>query len=93
MPMQSIMNRIFLLVALVVFASQAMAQQTVLTSAAGTGTGGYNGDGQQATAAQLNGPYDVTVDAAGNIYIAEWYSSRVRKIDAATGTIATIAGT
>jgi len=93
MPMQSIMNRIFLLVALVVFASQAMAQQTVLTSAAGTGTGGYNGDGQPATAAQLNGPYDVTVDAAGNIYIAEWYSSRVRKIDAATGTIATIAGT
>jgi NHL repeat/IPT/TIG domain len=91
--MQSIMNRVFLLAALVVFASPAMAQQTVLTSAAGTGTAGYNGDGQPATAAQLNGPYDVTVDAAGNIYIAEWYGSRVRKIDAATGVITTIAGT
>jgi len=80
----------FIVVLLV--AGQALAQQSVLTTVAGTGAGGYNGDGKQATAAQLKGPYDVDVDAAGNIYIAEWYNSRIRKIDAGTGIIRTIAG-
>src|SRR5262245_44289589 len=80
------------IIVLLLFVTQAPAQQSVLTSVAGTGTGGYNGDGKQATAAQLNGPYDVHVDAAGNLYIAEWYNSRIRKVDAASGVIRTIAG-
>jgi sugar lactone lactonase YvrE len=93
MPMQPIMKRVFIFIALVVFASQGFAQQSVMTTVAGTGSAGFSGDGGQATGAQLNGPYDVDVDSAGNIYIAEWYNSRVRKVNAATGTITTIAGT
>src|SRR4051794_35851162 len=92
MHMQSTINRVFLFIVLIFFAGEAGAQQSVLTTVAGTGTAGYNGDGMQATAAQLNGPYDVAVDPAGNLYIAEWYNSRVRKITPA-GVITTIAGT
>src|SRR4051812_38504130 len=93
MHMQST-NRVFILIALFLFAGRAMAQQpSELTVAAGTGTAGYSGDGGAATAAQLNGPYDVDVDGAGNLYIAEWYNSRIRKVNASTGVITTIAGT
>lgn len=62
---------------------------SVLT-VAGTGTGGYNGDGIPATQAQLQGPGGVAVDAAGNLFIAD--AGRVRRVDAATGLISTIAG-
>jgi sugar lactone lactonase YvrE len=91
--MQSMMKRLAVFIVLLLFVTQALAQQSVLSSVAGTGKGGYNGDGKQATAAQLNGPYDVDVDAEGNIYIADWYNSRIRKIGAGTGIITTIAGT
>jgi len=40
-----------------------------MTTIAGTGTAGYNGDNRQATLADLNGPYDLDVDAAGNISV------------------------
>ena len=64
----------------------------LMTTVAGTGTGGYNGDGT-ATSAQLNYPADVAVDAAGNVYIADTWNSRIRKVTAATGSISTYAGT
>lgn len=64
----------------------------VITTVAGTGTPGYSGDGGPATAAELNGPIGVAVDAGGNLYIAEYYSSCIRKVDI-TGTITTVAGT
>jgi len=59
----------------------------------GTGTQGYTGDGGPATAARLNTPRGVAVDAAGNIYVADYANHRVRRIRAATGVISTIAGT
>ncbi len=59
---------------------------------AGYGTGGFSGDGGIATSAELNLPYDVTVDGAGNIYIADTLNRRIRKVDAATGIITTFAG-
>ena len=62
-----------------------------LTAIAGTGTNGRSGDGGQAINAQLFIPVDVTLDGAGNIYIAEMYDSRVRKVTP-DGTITTIAG-
>lgn len=65
----------------------------LISTVAGTGTCGYNGDGIAATAAQLNFPNDVSFDAAGNMYIADWPNNRVRKVDKSTGIISTIAGT
>src|SRR5439155_16068841 len=62
-------------------------------SVAGTGTAGYNGDGILATAAQLNNPNELSFDASGNLYIADWFNNRVRKINMSTGIISTIAGT
>ncbi len=59
---------------------------------AGTGTAGSTGDGGLATAATLNGPTGVVLDAAGNLYIAEASGHRVRKVDATTGNISTFAG-
>ncbi len=54
--------------------------------------GGSNGDGGPATGATLN-PIGVAVDAAGNIYIADSSSHRIRRVDAVTGFISTVAGT
>ena len=49
-------------------------------------------DGSLATRAALNDPQGVTVDAAGNVYVAETTGARVRRIDAATGVITTVVG-
>ncbi|WP_158791193.1 choice-of-anchor D domain-containing protein [Granulicella sp. L60] len=54
--------------------------------------GGYGGDGGPATSAQLNWPMGVAVDAAGDLYIADFSNNRIRKVDQATGTITTVAG-
>jgi sugar lactone lactonase YvrE len=66
----------------------------VITTVAGNGTqGGYSGDGVTATNAKLNWPTDVALDPAGNIYIADQLNHRIRKVDALTGLISTVAGT
>ncbi|WP_408951920.1 FG-GAP-like repeat-containing protein [Lysobacter sp. Hz 25] len=59
---------------------------------AGTGTQGYSGDGQAASAALVNQPGAVVADAFGNVYIADSYNHRIRKIGS-DGIIRTIAGT
>ncbi|EAY28086.1 NHL domain-containing protein [Microscilla marina] len=64
----------------------------VRTIIAGTGTEGYSGDGGPATAAMLDYPTGITVDAAGNVYFADGSNDVVRKIDATTHVISTIAG-
>jgi len=53
---------------------------------------GFSGDGGPATAAQLSGPSAIAFDAAGNLLIAEAGNNRLRRVDAATGVITTIAG-
>ena len=63
-----------------------------ISTVAGTGTPGYSGDGSLATAAKLNAPQGVAVDAAGNIFIADTGNNAVREIAVTTGKIATIAG-
>jgi len=63
----------------------------VISTFAGSGTAGYSGDGGQAAAATLNAPFGVAVDAAGNVYIAEFSNNRVRKVDT-KGVITTAAG-
>jgi hypothetical protein len=62
-----------------------------ITTVAGNGTTGFSGDGGPATNAGLSRPSGVAVDAAGNLYIADWGDSRVRKVST-SGTITTVAG-
>jgi sugar lactone lactonase YvrE len=64
----------------------------IITTLAGNGTAGYAGDGGPSTAAQLNFPQGICVDSAGNIWVADFYNSRVREINVATGIITTVAG-
>lgn len=64
-----------------------------VSTVAGTGAGGFSGDGGPATSATLNSPRGVSVDGAGNIYIADAFNQRIRKVDSATGIISTVAGT
>ena len=72
------------------FATASFAQ--VINTCAGDGPGTYGTDGVAATLTSLNTPSGVAVDAAGNIYIADYGNNRIRKVDLA-GIITTIAGT
>ncbi|MEU4994834.1 NHL repeat-containing protein [Streptomyces sp. NPDC021622] len=67
------------------------ATQTI-TTVAGNGNEGYGGDDGPAVEAALNFPRDVAVDSEGNLYIADQWNRRVRRVDAATQTITTVAG-
>jgi uncharacterized protein (TIGR03437 family) len=62
----------------------------VITTVAGNGTYGFSGDNGPATSAQLKGPWGVALDSAGNLYIADTSSLRIRKVS--NGVIATVAG-
>jgi trimeric autotransporter adhesin len=62
-----------------------------LATLAGTCIPGFSGDGGPAAAAQLNQPYGVAVDTAGNVYVADYGNNRVRRIGL-DGTISTVAG-
>jgi sugar lactone lactonase YvrE/predicted secreted protein len=63
-----------------------------ISTVAGTGVAGYNGDNILATAAQLSGPANISIGSDGSLYIADQSNQRVRKVTAATGMITTIAG-
>ncbi|GGX31011.1 RICIN domain-containing protein [Streptomyces noursei] len=63
-----------------------------ISTVAGTGTAGFTGDDGPATAAQLDRPFEVTVDSIGTLYIGDYGNHRVRKV-AADGKISTVAGT
>lgn len=64
----------------------------IITTVVGNGTSGYSGDNASATSATLALPHGLTVDAASNLYIVDTRNHRIRKVDAATGKITTIAG-
>ena len=64
-----------------------------ITTIAGNNTEGYSGDNGLATSASLYAPSGVTVDSAGNLFIADAGNNRVRKVATTTGIITTIAGT
>ena len=63
-----------------------------ITTVAGTGRRGFSGDGGPAEQAQLAFPSGVAVDGVGNLFIADRFNQRIRKVDR-TGTITTVAGT
>jgi uncharacterized protein (TIGR03437 family) len=62
----------------------------VIATVAGNGTQGFSGDNGPATSAQLYIPWGVAVDSAGNLYIADTYNNRIRKVT--NGVITTVAG-
>ena len=63
-----------------------------VSTVAGTGTGGYSGNGGQATAATLQTPNGMAFDASGNLYLADTGNNVVRMINATSGVISTVAG-
>ena len=63
----------------------------IISTVAGTGTGGFSGDGGPATAANLVMNYGICLDSSNNLYLA--CDTRIRRVDIATGVINTIAGT
>jgi streptogramin lyase len=64
-----------------------------LTTVAGSGQKGYSGNRGPATAARLNEPYEVRFDSKGNMFFVEMKNHLVRRVDALTGIISTVAGT
>ncbi len=65
----------------------------IINTIAGNGTLGSSGDGGPATAAELNYPGGIAIDRQGNIFICDCYNNRIRRIDAFTGIISSVAGT
>src|SRR5437879_722733 len=71
---------------------EVAAATGIITTVAGNGSGTFAGDGGAATGASLYYPTGVALDASGNLYIADEYNHRIRKVAAATGVITTVAG-
>ena len=65
----------------------------VITTLAGTGEPGYSGDGGPATQATLNQPYALDVAANGDLYVVDRLNAVIRRVEAASGIISTVAGT
>ncbi len=65
----------------------------LLTVLAGTGEKGFSGDGGPALQAQFNGMHNLAIAPNGDVYLADTWNSRVRKIDTKTGLISTVVGT
>lgn len=63
-----------------------------LTTIIGNNPVGHTGDGGPASAAQFGNVSDVAIDNAGNIYVSEWWTQYIRRIDGVTGIVTTIAG-
>jgi sugar lactone lactonase YvrE len=70
--------------------SGAVSAAGIISTFAGTGVAGYNGDGALATAAQLWAPSGIAIDPAGNVFIADTQNSAIRKVAASTSNISTL---
>jgi sugar lactone lactonase YvrE len=64
----------------------------IMTTVAGTGETGYTGDGVPATETGVSGPSGLALGPEGDLYIADTFSGRIRRVDPATGIISTVAG-
>jgi hypothetical protein len=74
-----------------IFTLVTNAQSPAIITVAGSGISGYSGDGMSATSATMKNNTSVAVDAVGNIFIADYYGNRVRKVST-SGIITTVAG-
>ncbi len=68
------------------------ASTGLISTVAGDGTAGFSGDNGPATQAELSGPTGLVLDGAGNLYISDSGNNLIRRIDAVTGLISTVAG-
>ncbi|HXB11423.1 MAG TPA: NHL repeat-containing protein, partial [Bacteroidia bacterium] len=80
-----------LILCLLFFAISFVSISQTITTVVGNGIAGFYGDGGPANASQTDYPYSVAVDIAGNIYLADFYNNRIRKVTT-RGNIGTIAG-
>jgi sugar lactone lactonase YvrE len=65
----------------------------IISTIAGNGIQGFSGDNGPATLAAIDSPCGLAVDSANNLYLADTHNSRIRRVDAATAVITTVAGT
>lgn len=92
--MKTALYRTFIAGALLAVAAGASAQSAgSIRAFAGTGAPGYSGDGGPAVKATLNQPFHCSQDRQGNFYLADTANHCIRKVDARTGVISTVAGT
>jgi sugar lactone lactonase YvrE len=70
-----------------------IASTGIITTIAGTGTQGFSGDNGPATAASIDSPSGMAVNSGGDLFLSDTHNHRIRKIDATTGIITTVAGT
>jgi sugar lactone lactonase YvrE len=68
------------------------ARSGLISTVAGTGVKGYSGDGGPATQATFNGPKEIDIDASGNIFVVDTENHAIRRIDAQSGVVTTVAG-
>ncbi len=68
------------------------ASTGIITTIAGNGIAGFSGDGGPASAALINHPGALNLDASGNLFFADQFNSRIRKINSSNGIINTVAG-
>ena len=66
-------------------------EKGIITTIAGTGKKGYSGDGGPALAATFNGPKGAACDRRGNLFVVDTENHVIRRIDAKTGVISTVA--
>jgi trimeric autotransporter adhesin len=67
-------------------------QDGIITTVAGNGAYGFSGDGGAAVGAMMANPLGLSIDASGNLYIADSFNDRIRKVSAVDGMITTVAG-
>lgn len=76
----------------VIYKMDALTGNITRVAGISGGLPGYSGDGGPATEAELNDPRGVAVDSGGNLYIADSGNNRIRRVDAGTGIITSVAG-
>jgi streptogramin lyase len=69
-----------------------IASDGIISTVVGTGERAYTGDGGPALAATLNLPHEIRFDADGNLFVADTGNNAIRRVDAKTGIITTVAG-
>src|SRR5437879_2175397 len=85
-------GNLFIADSLITRIRRVIAATGIITTVAGNGMSGFSGDGGPATSAELLVPTGVSVDSSGNLFIADTENTRIRRVDAATGIITTVAG-